>query len=314
MCELPFKSEILIRYIKNISNEQEKQLIEDWLAQDKKNTLYLKQLTYFCKRMGEQPTLKLDSAVAWEKVAHRLSSRCNMKRYSILIAACMLPLIIIGSLLYTSNRAEKMIEVVAHQKMKEVILPDQSVVTLYKGASIKYKSEFVKEERLIHLNGTAYFDIKRDTISPFVISAKVNVKVLGTEFLIQEDNNNTDVFVTDGVVEVSKLSKANTIIIYKGEKVHFDEKSNLLSKDKYNNPNLLSWMTKEFIFTETTLKNVLDQLSYSYNINVDYSNCKDLKSKVTATFKHMELQDILYELNLAMDLKLKVRDNRIVCD
>src|SRR5690606_30681615 len=82
--------------------------------------------------------------------------------------------------------------------MYSITLPDGSKVWLNAGTTLKYPSQFDDHERVVYLEGEAYFDIKRQPSKrraangqrlvksiPFkVISNGQTVQVIGTEFNI----------------------------------------------------------------------------------------------------------------------------------
>src|SRR5690554_4148962 len=50
-----------------------------------------------------------------------------------------------------------------------IILPDSSMVTLEKGASLSYNSQYGVEGRKVNFSGTGYFEVQSDKSKPFII-------------------------------------------------------------------------------------------------------------------------------------------------
>lgn len=101
---------------------------------------------------------------------------------------------------------------------KEVNLPDGSLVILQPGSEIEYVNEF--EKRNVSLSGNAFFDVVRDTLKRFEVkTASTTTTVLGTSFLIEEEENtiNTRVTLFSGRVLVSIKDKAESFAIIPGE-------------------------------------------------------------------------------------------------
>jgi len=69
--------------------------------------------------------------------------------------------------------------------VKQVCLPDLSMVDLYPGGKIKYERGFRKTNRDIYLSGKAYFKVRRNPARPFsVFAGGLKTTALGTSFTI----------------------------------------------------------------------------------------------------------------------------------
>ena len=82
------------------------------------------------------------------------------------------------------------------EKVK-LILPDSSVVYLGAGSKLTWPSHFVKGKlRNIQLEGEAFFEVKHDTSSPFIVhSGQMQTRVLGTSFNVkQKANESKDIY------------------------------------------------------------------------------------------------------------------------
>lgn len=68
----------------------------------------------------------------------------------------------------------------------KVVLPDQSVVWVNAGSTLRYGSDFNTNGRSVQLDGEAYFEITRDSLKPFIVKSKrLDIKVLGTSFNVK---------------------------------------------------------------------------------------------------------------------------------
>lgn len=111
--------------------------------------------------------------------------------------------------------------IIASTKMdkEKIFLSDQSKITLYDQAEIKYPKFFSSKERTIELlNGKAFFEIAKDDRKPFrILSRDVLVTVLGTSFEIDYKNSSTSIRVETGSVEVKNLLTKKNIHLIAGE-------------------------------------------------------------------------------------------------
>ncbi len=85
-------------------------------------------------------------------------------------------------------------------------LPDGSTVQLMAGASLYYPEQFTTADRLVYLEGDAFFKVEKLNGSTFkVLSTNLITEVLGTSFWVREqgENNAAKVEVRTGKVKVS---------------------------------------------------------------------------------------------------------------
>jgi len=97
-------------------------------------------------------------------------------------------------------------------------LPDGSTVTLYKHASVDYKTGITRGDRVLRLQGGAFFSVMHNTARPFTVYVNgITVKVLGTAFDIRTIPGGTHISVKSGAVLVS--SGADSLILKAGEEI-----------------------------------------------------------------------------------------------
>lgn len=106
-------------------------------------------------------------------------------------------------------------------EIKTVQLADGSQVSLNSASAISV--DFYNELRHVRLeHGEAFFDVQRDTRHPFLVDAHYsNTRVLGTRFVIREDNLSDSVTVVSGVVEVSR-DRQNPAILKANDSITVD--------------------------------------------------------------------------------------------
>lgn len=97
-------------------------------------------------------------------------------------------------------------------EIKTLQLADGSSVTLNSASAIDVDfSSGLRQIRLVQ--GEAFFEVKRDAEHPFQVAGRYgSVKVLGTRFVVREDENSDFVGVVSGVVEVSRAQQQAAIL------------------------------------------------------------------------------------------------------
>ncbi|MBK8816113.1 MAG: FecR domain-containing protein [Methylococcaceae bacterium] len=89
-------------------------------------------------------------------------------------------------------------------EIKTVALSDGSTVTLSSQTAINVAyNEHLRQVRL--LRGEAYFEVQPNPDHPFIVEGNYSrTKVVGTRFIVREDNNFDTVTVNQGIVEVGR--------------------------------------------------------------------------------------------------------------
>ena len=85
------------------------------------------------------------------------------------------------------------------------MLADGTKVWLNSASRLIYPQSFMGKERRVVLSGEAFFDVAHDAERPFIVeTSRMNVKVLGTRFNVNDYDDNEEVSTTlvNGSVEI----------------------------------------------------------------------------------------------------------------
>ncbi|SFC51670.1 FecR protein [Parapedobacter composti] len=153
-----------------------------------------------------------------------------------------------------------------------MLLPDGTVVWLNAASILRYPTVFNGRERVVELEGEAYFEVSHQQRVPFrVISAGQVVEVLGTEFNISAYPDRADLKTTlaKGSVRVtSTTGHRSSITIAPGEQAVVSDgmiKTEVVDVNQYT-----AWKDGLFYFKKTEPEAALDQLRRWYDIDVIY--------------------------------------------
>lgn len=187
-------------------------------------------------------------------------------------------------------------------------LADGSQVTLYPGSKIGYLADYGAEARYLTLTGGAKFDVARDTIRPFVVTAKgYSTMALGTSFIVDaRSNNGLEIKLLTGKVVV-KSSRESTFkmedqYLVPGEELAIDVgrfavKKLLFGKLKKPKEKTATTPTKienqempigYLDFEGTPLSEVFDEISEVKDVQVDLSAVNVGEMYFTGTFSEKD--------------------------
>lgn len=142
------------------------------------------------------------------------------------ITSSLTKLLFVSLIMLTSSCGR--VTVSTSDKTKSIHLNDGSTVLLNSNSSVSYKESF--EDRHIELNGEAFFIVKKDDV-PFVVTTSLGeVKVLGTAFNLKSDDDNMQVEVEKGSIELRIDEEVQKI--KKGECAVYNKSKELFEKGK----------------------------------------------------------------------------------
>jgi len=276
--------------------------LNEWKAETEENLKLYQEISKIVEegnQLSDYREYNVDSAYARFKKQISGSSNAWMK-----YAAIGLLLVVGGYFLLSGNNENKINQApatyMAENAVQPVDLKDGSTITLNTGAIVTELSDFSKV-RNVELKGEAFFDISPDKNRPFRV--KLNdetfVEVLGTSFNIINTEDQLDVSVESGHVELKAFGRS--ISLYKGDAVELVEDS--LVKYKHKTSNYLSWMNNELVFKNASIASVLDDLSNHFEANFNVSsNVKNSDCDLSSTFNTESLDQIMAELSKIVEL------------
>ncbi len=167
------------------------------------------------------------------------------------------------------------------------ILPDDSKVTLNAGTEISFREKNWNENRMVRLQGQAFFDVEKGQRFSVETSMGI-VTVLGTEFDVVQRDQLFRVDCFEGRVSVRyqgndyELTPGRSLQVLAGEGVWEFEHSRSVP----------AWIEKESTFRSVPLEIVLRELEQQYNVRVVTENVAANK-RFTGTFRHDNLRQAL---------------------
>lgn len=193
-----------------------------------------------------------------------------------------------------------------------IVLADGTKVYLNAVSSIKYPTQFNGDQRIVELDGEAYFEVAKNKNKPFIVkSGDQDIEVLGTHFNVHAYDNESVVKTTllEGSVAVNyKNQKA---ILKPGQQSNVSEKFNKITIKQVDTEAAIAWKNGRFKFDNADLKTVMRQLERWYGIKVEYrGDVSDVRFN-GGTFMNKNLSEVLKVLELS-NIKFKVEGKTII--
>ena len=157
-------------------------------------------------------------------------------------------------------------------EVKQIILPDSSVVVLNANSTLKYHPDFINHRQL-RLSGEALFTVTRDKDHPFTVltADSLATTVLGTQFNISSYDKAEDVHITvsSGKVSVSKPGSALDTLT-KAQAIRYNRSAgNFTVFHDVAIENLSSWAKGEWVYENARFNDLAILLQNHYGITLN---------------------------------------------
>nr|WP_295872257.1 FecR family protein [uncultured Chitinophaga sp.] len=159
-----------------------------------------------------------------------------------------------------------------HGKLFHLVLPDGTEVWLNAASSLRYPVSFNAAERVVELNGEAYFEVKQAATRPFRVKTgpQSEVRVLGTGFNVNAYTNEPAITTTllHGSVQVVAAQKQT--LLKPGQQAAVAGTD--VKIQAADTSQVTAWKEGLFQFDNAGIQQVMNQLERWYDITVVYEN------------------------------------------
>lgn len=186
-------------------------------------------------------------------------------------------------------------------------LADGTEVWLNAGSTLRYPSRFTKQERLVELQGEAYFRVAKDKEHPFVVkSGEAVTQVLGTQFNFRAyRDEETHVTLVSGSVKVTGR-QGRSAVLRPGQDLSYTPDGQEQVRE-VNTECYTAWTEGFFYFEEAPLEEIMRTLGRWYNVSVRFDT--PAVSKLHFNFwaeRHASLEETVELINRLGKVKLSV--------
>ncbi|AUP81255.1 FecR family protein [Flavivirga eckloniae] len=225
---------------------------------------------------------------------------------------------------YDENGIEKIVYNtlnIPYGKRYNLVLSDGTLVHLNSGSKLKYPVKFIKgEERLVFLEGEAFFDVAHDKQHPFKVEAEeLSIQVLGTKFNLSNytEDGYTDVVLTNGSVNLEYGAGTNDekkVILKPGFKGSFNKTDKTIFTKKVNTAIYTSWLNGNLVFRNAPFDIIIKRLERKYNVIIINNNEKLLGETFNATIEvdKENIVQVFEYFKRIHDIQYQVFDNKII--
>lgn len=323
--------ELLAKYLSRQCTEDEQEQVTRWLDEDPEHRLLLDKLKrqWEAVRVDTSAYVIPDKKMVWGKIQDRirykvkqvpLYSRSLLIRVSSVAAVVALFLgFTLSYLLHNSGESwqaaqfENVIMAPPGQKT-QLVLPDGTLVWLNSGSRLSYNYQYSTLDRIVNLEGEAFFDVKKDTQYPFVVkTGAVDVKVHGTAFNVNAyaDEENVIVALLRGKVSLLSGNNQDLLTFLSPDQVATISKKDLSCRVEACDAEIeASWHHNLLRFDGIPVNEVWKKLERWYGVDITFSNV-DPSRAYWFTIKTESLIELLEMINKITPIEYKLNGKEV---
>lgn len=197
-----------------------------------------------------------------------------------------------------------------------VILPDGSTVKLNANSSLRFPTAF-GDTRKIALEGEAYFDVKRNESSRFIVEAGFQqVEVLGTQFNIKsyaEEQVTTTALVSGSLRVISRNKNDDKALILKPGDLVKNGPNSALVLERVERNKVKAWQEGEFYFDGENLEEIMAIIARWYDVEVVYVHKPSPRAQYGGVIsRNKKLSTVLSLLGEKENLKFEIKGKEVI--
>lgn len=289
------------RYVEGNASEEEIRLVVDWLDADDANVREfmalhkLHDIAVLNKSETEQTNFEVKSKKYYRKIAF------ECLKIAAIVLFCWVGTRFVdqkGSPVPPSVDYYTLF-VPAGQRA-EMLLPDSTKVWLNANTRLVYPSDFGGRNRLVKLDGEAYFDVKRKEEKPFIVRLeKLDIEVLGTEFNVNSYSGhiNSHIALLKGEIAIKSPYSSLIYTMKRNEQAQLE--NGKLKVSKINDYDYFKWKDGLLCFNNEPVTSIIEKLQLVFDVTIDVNRTDLLAFYYTGKFRTKDgVEQVLKVLQL----------------
>jgi transmembrane sensor len=201
-------------------------------------------------------------------------------------------------------------------------LPDGSAFQLGPLSVLRVPDGYGASDRVVHLEGDAYFNVTHDTNRPFSVrTARSTIRDLGTRFIVRArlSEQRVEVAVAEGEVSIEpiyanappSMSARRTLMIVAGQVGLLDEHGIAKLLPHVSVTSRFAWTRGELVFEHVLVPDVLAELGRWYGDTFVLADKELSKVRLHTVLRGETLLEALVVLEAALDVDARVHGDTV---
>lgn len=309
---------IIARYLSDEATEEEVMILMEWLSADENNKTEFRKIQSY---WNADVSFKDASAPVpdFEKLRGKIGkieAQKSIKRSWLkpaIAAVAIVAVLAVSQVVLKMNNVEAFTYITGGS-VSSFVLPDGSEVTLNKDSRLSYSSSFGRNNRIVSLDGEAYFDIVHDRKQQFVVNAgRAKITVLGTVFSVKS-RNGEDMLKTSLVEGSVKFETSDqAIMLTPNKQILYNTHGNEITVEKFDPEIEMAWKDNLIRYKSVSFFEFISLLEEHYDVKIVVPSEELNISKLTGAIDaNQSISQILDMMKKNINYEWRKEDNAYV--
>lgn len=198
---------------------------------------------------------------------------------------------------------------------RNIVLPDDSEVTLNANSNLKYNDW--NEEREVWITGEAFFKVQEqydsnlENLKFLVHMENLDIEVIGTEFNVTQRHGISEVVLNEGKIKlyIKNHDSIREINMLPGEMVRYGDGKfykKTVEPKKYS-----SWLDNRLVFENTPLYEIARKIEDNFGYRVVFNDKEISQRKISGTVPSGKLEILLSAIQKTFQIQIEQKDNTL---
>ncbi len=304
---------LIYKKMKGEISSEEKTLLSRWLSENPEHQeLELKLQADWAKGENYEPNISVNLEEEFSFLEARINAHEKQEKEARIVpissnkhkwwalAASVAILIFAGVGIWNWKMSKEVWKIALTEELKgeSIQLADGTKVFLNENSRLEYPVEFDGNERVVRLQGEAYFEVTKDVKKPFIVETGNTVtRVLGTSFNLKAYENEafprTKITLLTGSVYFEDKGKKQQVQLMPSQSVAYDPVQKRMGRIKYSTKNANFWHTNVLKFRDEYLEDVLFDLETHFGVEIVFPTQKIGGCRFNGRYENQAVHKIL---------------------
>ena len=293
---------VIAKYLSGEATREEMMTLVEWLSADEENkTEFCKIYSYWNADVSfmHAPEHLPDFEKLRKKIEKSRVKKSRSRlwlRPTVAVAVIIAGIFLLSQLVLKMNNSE-VFTYITGSSVSDFILPDGTDVTLNKDSKLTYSTSFSSNNRMVSLDGEAYFDVVHDENRKFVVNVgNAKITVVGTVFSVN-GKKGTDILKTSLVEGSVKFETSDqTIMLSPKKQISYNMRENEITVERFDPEIELAWKDNLIRYHSVSFKEFILLLEKHYNAEIILPLEEHKTSKLTGAVDASQSIDQIFDM------------------
>lgn len=311
--------QLAYKYFQGKSSQSEEVALYEFISQSEANRAQFRAWEKDWFRLKDSDS---ETDMAWARLNSKLISHATLSVHKrslwrrVAAVAAVVAVIAVSAFAtwqVASSQPETFYTLTAPEGSKtRLVLPDNSVVWLNAGSTLRYSSNYNHKNRMVNLVGEGYFEVSKQQGADFIVrTAGYDVVVKGTKFDVSayKGDSYTTTSLLQGHVVINRGE--DHLSMNPGEMVTLNNTTGELRKSVFSD-RTNAWVKSQADYDVITLRDLARVLSRQYAVNIHIASPSKGNMKLSISLYNKEsINEVLSALQRVADLEISRKGNDI---